>query len=87
MLNRADRVVDTFACGLKIARGTRVVMPWPYRSEGTYEYPLLGVSSLTNAAVSTSRGMVQYPAELLELPNADELNRASMLIHQRKQNR
>ena len=50
MLNRA-RDVDTFACGLKIARGTRVVMPYPYRQEGTYQYPSLGVSSLTNATV------------------------------------
>lgn len=57
---------DRFACGLEIERGTKVTMPYPYRQEGIYEYPCLGVSSLTNAAVSTSRGMVQYPAELLE---------------------
>ena len=63
----AKQEIDTFACGLRIARGTRVIMPYPYRQVGTYEYPCLGVSSLTNAAVSTSRGMVQYPAEMLEI--------------------
>lgn len=59
--------LDTFACGLTIARGTRVVMHLPYRQDGTYLYPCLGVSSLTNAAVQTSMGIIQYPAELLDL--------------------
>jgi len=67
MKQHESKIFDTFACGLRIARGTQVVMRVPYEMAGTYEYPSLGVSSLSNACVSTVRGMMQYPAELLEV--------------------
>ena len=57
---------DTFADGSKFVRGCRVIASLPYGElECTYLYPSLGVSSFTNAVISTPTGAVQIPASLL----------------------
>ncbi len=67
MTRNTRPIIDTFANGMQLTRSARVIVPWPYRQPATYEYPGLGVSSLTNATVRTSQGLIQYPAALLEL--------------------
>jgi hypothetical protein len=43
------KVVDTFNGGIKLERGTKVEFDFPYKGTGTYLYPSMGVSNLTNA--------------------------------------
>lgn len=62
------KVVDTFNGGIKLERGAKVEFDFPYKGTGTYLYPSMGVSNLTNAIVGCpGRPPMQYPASLLKV--------------------
>lgn len=64
----AKLIVDRFHGGIELVRGKQYMVTFPYRRIVTYEFPLLGVSSLTNVAASGT----QYPASFLqELPEQE----------------